>query len=46
MSVAVTVICVVLSAIVCYFLGIGYVIEQYSREQEERANNRTDSKVG
>lgn len=46
MNIAVTIISVIMSTIVCYFLGVGYVIDQYTKEECERANNRSDSKVG
>lgn len=46
MNIAVTIISVIMSVVVCYFLGVGYVIDKYTEEEYERANNRSDSKVG
>ncbi len=43
MSVAVTILCIVLSAVVCYFLGVGYVIDKYSQGETNDENNRSDS---
>lgn len=43
MSVAVTILCIILSAIVCCFLGIGYVIDQYSQGETNDENNRTNN---
>jgi len=43
MSVAVTILCIILSVVVCYFLGIGYVIDQYSQGETNDENNRSDS---
>jgi hypothetical protein len=43
MNVAVTIMCVILSSIVCCFLGIGYVIDQYSQGEANDENNRADN---
>jgi hypothetical protein len=30
-------------AVICYIVGLGHVIDKYSREQEERANNKSNN---